>query len=319
MDINGKPCAVCAGRGFARPNRAPRVTQGATEDFFQGASRSGGVPTARRCRQKAVRQDPIMPGKLFERDGRIIRSVLKLTASEAKGFFDVETLGGVASVFVDAGAKTRRRDGAGAGLPAFGARRAERAERGPRRARGGGGGDVSNVKRQTRDGRGRWLVRTRRLPDEEIERGEDVDGATRAPKVGGATAAPDATDLAALLAAKKRALIAALEAKAAEGAGRVNGARGIRSRARVSRASAESNPTLSVYRPNQPFFSLFLFPSTNLCAMIFTTDAGIEFATRMDDADMAVEGGAVVVTNVERPTSWRRARNQKPGLRRNVS
>lgn len=28
--------------------------------------------------------------------------------------------------------------------------------------------------------------------------------------------------------------------------------------------------------------------------MSFTTDAGIEFATRMDDADMAVEGGAVV-------------------------
>ena len=28
--------------------------------------------------------------------------------------------------------------------------------------------------------------------------------------------------------------------------------------------------------------------------MSFTTDAGIEFATRMDDADMAVAGGAVV-------------------------
>ena len=42
----------------------------------------------------------IMPSKLFERDGLVIRSVLKLTAAQAKegGFFDVETLGGAALV-----------------------------------------------------------------------------------------------------------------------------------------------------------------------------------------------------------------------------
>ena len=36
------------------------------------------------------------------------------------------------------------------------------------------------------------------------------------------------------------------------------------------------------------------------------TDAGIEFATRMDDADMAVEGGAVARHGAERLTSCRR-------------
>lgn len=236
VDVNGKPCAVCAGRGFGAPKPCATChSKGATEDFFQGrVAVPAGVADGARVRvagKKQFAKIRIMPSKLFERDGRIIRSVLKLTASEAKegGFFDVETLGGVASVFVDAGAKTG--DAAtvrGAGLPAFLAPGEPSGPRGDHVARvevaaeTSETSNVSNVEREKRetDEEGGSSERGE-LPDEEIERGEDVDArdAKRRKSEAPAAAAPDATDLAALLAAKKRALIAALEAKAAGGSG----------------------------------------------------------------------------------------------------
>lgn len=233
---SGKPCAVCGGRGFGAPKPCATChSKGATEDFFQGrVAVPAGVADGARVRvagKKQFAKIRIMPSKLFERDGLDIRSVLRLTASEAKegGFFDVETLGGVASVFVDAGAKTG--DAAtvrGAGLPAFLAPGEPSGPRGDHVARvevaaeTSNVSNVSNVEREKRetDEEGGSSERGE-LPDEEIERGEDVDArdAKRRKSEAPAAAAPDATDLAALLAAKKRALIAALEAKAAGGSG----------------------------------------------------------------------------------------------------
>ena len=236
VDVSGKPCAVCAGRGFGAPKPCATChSKGATEDFFQGrVAVPAGVADGARVRvagKKQFAKIRIMPSKLFERDGLDIRSVLRLTASEAKegGFFDVETLGGVASVFVDAGAKTG--DAAtvrGAGLPAFSAPGEPSGPRGDHVARvevaaeTAETSNVSNVEREKRetDEEGGSSERGE-LPDEEIERGEDIDArdAKRRKSEAPAAAAPDATDLAALLAAKKRALIAALEAKAAGGSG----------------------------------------------------------------------------------------------------
>ena len=109
VDVNGKPCAVCAGRGFGAPKPCATChSKGATEDFFQGrVAVPAGVADGARVRvagKKQFAKIRIMPSKLFERDGRIIRSVLNSPRRKPKkGFFDVETLGGVASVFVDAG------------------------------------------------------------------------------------------------------------------------------------------------------------------------------------------------------------------------
>ena len=50
----------------------------------------------------------VMPSKLFARDGADIISTLRLSAEDAArgGFFDVETLRGAETTWVDEGAKT---------------------------------------------------------------------------------------------------------------------------------------------------------------------------------------------------------------------
>jgi DnaJ-class molecular chaperone len=231
VDASGKPCAACGGRGFGAPKPCAAChSKGAVEDFFQGrVVVPAGVANGARVRVAGKKQRAkirIMPSKLFERDGLVIRSVLKLTSSQAKegGFFDVETLGGVATVFVDAGAKTG--DAAtvsGAGLPA-----APGEPSGPR------GDHVARVEvtEETEETEETPLETKREnrsseysdeLPElpERGDDGDDVDArdAKRRKSEAPLAAAPDATDLAALLAAKKRALIAALEAKAAGGSG----------------------------------------------------------------------------------------------------
>ena len=224
VDASGKPCAACGGRGFGAPAPCAAChSKGAVEDFFQGrVAVPAGVADGARVRvagKKQCAKIRIMPSKLFERDGLVIRSVLKLTAAQAKegGFFDVETLGGAATVFVDAGAKTG--DAAtvrGAGLPA--APGEPSGPRGDHIARVEVAAETSRETNETNEEGGSSELRE--LPGD--ERGDDFDArrdAKRRKSEAPAAAAPDATDLAALLAAKKRALIEALEAKAAGGSG----------------------------------------------------------------------------------------------------
>ena len=229
VDANGKPCAACGGRGFGAPKPCAAChSKGAVEDFFQGrVAVPAGVADGARVRvagKKQCAKIRIMPSKLFERDGLVIRSVLKLTAAQAKegGFFDVETLGGVATVFVDAGAKTG--DAAtvrGAGLPAFLAPGEPSGPRGDHVARVEVAAETSRETNETNETNEKAGSSERReLPgDERGKLDDDARDAKRRKSEAPAAAAPDATDLAALLAAKKRALIEALEAKAAGGSG----------------------------------------------------------------------------------------------------
>jgi molecular chaperone DnaJ len=172
-----------------------------------------------------------MPSALFERDGFVIRSVLRLTNAQAKegGFFDVETLDGPMTVFVEAGAASGdAKTVPGAGLPTTnqpGAPRGdhvarvfvveeEGAEEG---AQEGAEEGTKRVERSEEDDTQKNVSN-----GAEAERDEDGDAdetrdAKRRKKTSadsaGAADAADAADLAALLAAKKRALLAALEAK----------------------------------------------------------------------------------------------------------
>lgn len=233
VDDTNKPCSVCEGRGFGAPKPCDAChSKGAVEDFFPGrVVVPAGVADGARVKlvgdAKRFAKIRVMPSALFERDGFSIRSVLRLTKAQAKegGFFDVETLDGTATVFVEAGAANGdAKTVAGAGLPTTnqpGAPRGdhvarvfvvedEGAEEGAEE-----GTSTERVERSEEDER-------QRNAGAEAERGEDGNedeprDAKRRKKTSAPTAdaadAPDAADLAALLAAKKRALLAALEAK----------------------------------------------------------------------------------------------------------
>lgn len=233
VDDTKKPCSVCEGRGFGAPKPCDAChSKGAVEDFFPGrVVVPAGVADGARVKlvgdAKRFAKIRVMPSALFERDGFSIRSVLRLTKAQAKegGFFDVETLDGTATVFVEAGAANGdAKTVAGAGLPTTnqpGAPRGdhvarvfvvedEGAEEGAEE-----GTSTERVERSEEDER-------QRNAGAEAERGEDGNedeprDAKRRKKTSAPAAdaadAPDAADLAALLAAKKRALLAALEAK----------------------------------------------------------------------------------------------------------
>ena len=233
VDDTNKPCSVCEGRGFGAPKPCDAChSKGAVEDFFPGrVVVPAGVADGARVKlvgdAKRFAKIRVMPSALFERDGFSIRSVLRLTKAQAKegGFFDVETLDGTATVFVEAGAANGdAKTVAGAGLPTTnqpGAPRGdhvarvfvvedEGAEEGAEE-----GTSTERVERSEEDER-------QRNAGAEAERGEDGNedeprDAKRRKKTSAPAAdaadAPDAADLAALLAAKKRALLAALEAK----------------------------------------------------------------------------------------------------------
>ena len=237
VNDKNEACVSCGGRGFGAPKPCDAChSKGAVEDFFQGrVVVPAGVADGARVRvvgKKQFAKIRVMPSKLFERDGFVIRSVLELTPAQAKdgGFFDVETLSGVATVFVEAGAKTGdAKTVPGAGLPTT-----PDAPDGPR------GDHVARVEVAAEAG-GRETMEAEAFRDstteardanargpERAEAKGDGDGddderdakrrKTSAPAHAG-SAVPDATDLATMLAAKKRALLAALEAKAAGGSG----------------------------------------------------------------------------------------------------
>ena len=213
---NGAPCQACDGRGFGAPVACVKCkAAGVTEEFFQGrVVVPAGVEDGARVQISGKSQHArirVMPSKIFTRDGATITSVLKLTVAQATegGFFDAETLHGAEPVFVEGGAKTGdTKTLEGKGLP-----------------KGKG------------DGRGNHVVRLEvaRAPTPEPEpepeskpekegtatggagRSSTGDGEGEAPPAKRAKtegeAPPTEVDLAALLAEKKRKLLAALEAK----------------------------------------------------------------------------------------------------------
>ena len=110
---SGAPCAKCDGRGFGAPVTCANCKAlGATEDFFQGrVVVPPGVAHGARIQITGVKVHAkihVMPSKLFARDGADIISTLRLSAEDAArgGFFDVETLRGAETTWVDEGAKT---------------------------------------------------------------------------------------------------------------------------------------------------------------------------------------------------------------------
>lgn len=235
VDDTNKPCSVCEGRGFGAPKPCDAChSKGAVEDFFPGrVVVPAGVADGARVKlvgdKKRFAKIRVMPSALFERDGFSIRSVLRLTKAQAKegGFFDVETLDGTATVFVEAGAANGdAKTVAGAGLPTTNQPGAPRGDHVARvfvvedeGAEEGAEEGTERVERSEEDERQKNAG-----AEKEAERGEDGDededetrDAKRRKKTSAPTAdaadAPDAADLAALLAAKKRALLAALEAK----------------------------------------------------------------------------------------------------------
>jgi molecular chaperone DnaJ len=222
-----QPCVPCAGRGFGEPVVCkPCKGKGSTEEFFQGrvvvpagAAAGARIQIAGRPQHARIH---VMPSKIFSRDGATITSLLKLTAEEADagGFFEVETLHGKETVFIDEGAKSGdAKTLEGKGLPL----QQLNAKAGARGAGAGGARGGEDVPKG--DHVVKLEVARRKTPEAEPEAeaaeaaAADDDDAPPAKKakveeVGGASAsAPTTTlDLEALLAEKKRALLARLGA-----------------------------------------------------------------------------------------------------------
>jgi molecular chaperone DnaJ len=165
-----------------------------------------------------------MPSALFERDGFVIRSVLRLTNAQAKegGFFDVETLDGPMTVFVEAGAASGdAKTVPGAGLPTTNQPGAPRGDHVARvfvveeeGAEEGAEEGTKRVERSEEDDTQKNVSNGAEAErDEDGDADETRDAKRRKKTSADSAGAADAADLAALLAAKKRALLAALEAK----------------------------------------------------------------------------------------------------------
>lgn len=218
--IPQRPCAACDGRGFGEPVACrPCKGLGCTEEFFQGrVVVPAGVVAGARIQIAGRSQHAkihVMPSKIFSRDGPTITSVLKLSAEEADagGFFEVETLHGTETVFLEENAKSGdTKVLEGKGLPL---------QQGTARGTGGGKEDIPKGNHVVR-----LEVARRRTPEpepeSEPEREVGVDGDTEGPPAKKAKTedtraavqpATTTSDLEVLLAEKKRALLAALEAK----------------------------------------------------------------------------------------------------------
>ena len=160
-----------------------------------------------------------MPSKIFSRDGATITSLLKLTAEEADagGFFEVETLHGKETVFIDENAKsgdTKTLQGKGLPLPQTQQQQQQQRQRKEEDVpKGDHVVKLEVARRKTPE------PEPEPVPAEEEEQqdvaDEDAPPAKKAKTVeeGVAAQTTTAVDLEALLAAKKRALLAALEAK----------------------------------------------------------------------------------------------------------
>ena len=180
----------------------------------------------------------VMPSKIFSRDGATITSVLKLTAEEADagGFFEVETLHGKETIFIDEDAKsgdTKTLQGKGLPLPQTQQQQQQRQRKAGGAAAGSSEEDVPKgdhvvklevARRKTPE------PESEPVPEEEEEEEQQQDVADEvdappakkaktveeeegAPAAAAAAQTTTAVDLEALLAAKKKALLAALEAK----------------------------------------------------------------------------------------------------------
>ena len=226
-----KECGACAGRGFGAPTNCDACKSfGIVEDFFQGrVSIPAGVADGARVRVTGKKQHArirIMPSKLFQREGVTIKSTLTLTKTEAEtgGFFDVETIGGTETVFLDAAVQTgetKTLGGKGLPLPGSGSKRGNHVVRIEVKR---GEGDVATLEEQEDTTKAT-------KEDEKDDETDEKDDAPR-PAKRAKTASESAEkeigekkteeaprepepplDLAALLAAKKKALLAQLESK----------------------------------------------------------------------------------------------------------
>jgi len=226
-----KECGACAGRGFGAPTNCDACKSfGIVEDFFQGrVSIPAGVADGARVRVTGKKQHArirIMPSKLFQREGVTIKSTLTLTKTEAEtgGFFDVETIGGTETVFLDAAVQTgetKTLGGKGLPLPGSDSKRGDHVVRIEVKR---GEGDVATPEEQEETTK---ATKEDERDDETDEKDDAPRPAKRAKtasesaekeigekKTEEAPREPEPPlDLAALLAAKKKALLAQLESK----------------------------------------------------------------------------------------------------------
>jgi len=216
----GDPCPTCEGRGFGVAVVCGNCKgEGAREEFMTKRMEiPPGVPHGHKIeiphrRGRCVRIN-LMPSKMFKRNGKDVQSALKLSAAEAEegGPFEVETLYGTDMVFLEANIRnghTHRLEGKG--LPELGTKQK---------------GDhiiVMEVPESKNTDVHQSWDNTAATAAEEANAGEkrgavgevpDQTDAKKAKVESGdleATATPtSADDIAELLAAKKRALLASL-------------------------------------------------------------------------------------------------------------
>lgn len=225
VDGNSKECPKCSGRGFGAPTPCDTCkSEGKVEDFFQGrVVVPAGVADGSRVQVTGKTQHAkikIMPSKMFQREGVTIKSTLILTATQARegGFFDVETIGGTETVFLDSAVATgdvKTLEGKGLPLPGYEDLKTDDVKRGDHVVRievSGGlgveggddmaGGDSAAMLGTAYDANDGRPAKRAKTTDEATHKTEPASSAV-----------PEKVDLAVLLAAKKAALLAALEAK----------------------------------------------------------------------------------------------------------
>ena len=116
-------CGTCDGRGFGKPETCRKCGgDGVKDDFFHGRVHvpagvldGSRLPISGRTQHVRVR---ILPSKVFSRDGLNVTSTLRLSAKDALegGFFEVETVHGVETMYFDEETKsgdTKALDGKG--------------------------------------------------------------------------------------------------------------------------------------------------------------------------------------------------------------
>jgi len=101
-------CGTCGGKGFGAPEQCRKCKGDCVKDDFYhgrvhvppGVENGAKLPISGRSQEVRIR---ILPSKVFTRDGLNVKSTLKLSAQQARdgGFFEVETVHGVETMYFD--------------------------------------------------------------------------------------------------------------------------------------------------------------------------------------------------------------------------
>lgn len=101
-------CGTCGGKGFGAPEQCRKCKGDCVKDDFYhgrvhvppGVENGAKLPISGRSQEVRIR---ILPSKVFTRDGLDVKSTLKLSAQQARdgGFFEVETVHGVETMYFD--------------------------------------------------------------------------------------------------------------------------------------------------------------------------------------------------------------------------